>query len=595
MNRPEVMPAVPGRSRLIVLLVPTLLLAGAGFCSAFLAFGDASPWLAPVYLVLLLVSYSRTALTTIGPLLGLLPAPRADAVPQPPDPVPGRTRTAILLPVFNEPPEPIAAALRVMAEALDEADDVAFFVLSDTQDPALALVEADLFPASAISRSGIRITYRRRVRNTGRKAGNIAAFCSDHGADYDFAIILDADSLMTADAIRALIDTLRHDPGAALIQSVSYPIGGTTLFARLQQFAARLNTPLSVAGQHLWQHRRGTYWGHNAIVRLRPFIAHASLPILPGRPPLGGEILCHDTIEAALLLRAGWDVRLAPEIAGSYETTPSNLVDHLARERRWCQGNLQHLRLVGSAGFRPESRLHIAMGILYYLAAPIGLLVSLLLLAGGLLSRGAGAAGPSRLVIDLCLWLTLFMLFAPRLASLARAILLPGVARLGFGGRSRLILSVLVEQVAGVLFAPIMALSVTGFVIDTCRGKVVRWNTQARGDRPVGWSEACRRFGVHTVLGVAMALGIGLVRPSLLAWAMPFLAGLILSIPLACWSGSVRLGTLARRLGLFLTIDELAPVPEQLALSLPAPAVGVRIRTRRARGRQDGMTTANGD
>ena len=590
-------PVPPGRSRLLVLLVPTVLLGGLGFGSAFLAFGTAIPWLAPLYLVLLLVSYGRMALTAVGPLLGMWPRPSQVVPPvhRPAGLGDGRIRTAILLPIFNEPPEPIAAALRVMADSLGPADDIAFFVLSDTQDPARALHEARFFPSSAISRSGIRITYRRRTPNTGRKAGNIAAFCADHGGDYEFAIVLDADSLMTASSIRGLIEELRHDPDAALIQSVSYPIGGTTLFARLQQFGARLNTPLSVAGQNLWQHRRGTYWGHNAILRLQPFIAHATLPVLPGQPPLGGEILCHDTIEAALLLRAGWDVRLAPAIAGSYETTPSNLVDHLARERRWCQGNLQHLRLMREPGYRPASRLHIAMGILYYLSTPIGLLVSMLLLLGGLLSRGVTGPGPSRIAIELCLWLTLFMLFAPRVASVGRALLLPGIARRGFGGRVRLLLSVLAEQVAGMLFAPITAVSVTGFVIDTFRGKVVTWNTAARGDRPVGWAEAGKRFAGHTILGIAVAAGIWLIRPWLLVWSMPFLSGLILSIPLACWSGSVRLGALARRLGLFLTIDELAPVPEQLALAGTAPVADPVSPRRRPHARQDDMTAATGD
>lgn len=591
-------PGSPGRSRLLLLLLPALLLSALGICSAFLASGITSSWFAPLYFVLLLVSYGRLALTTVSSLLGLYPrsAPRSPApAARSPDQHAGRIRTAILLPVFNEPPEPIAAALRVMAESLDETDDVAFFVLSDTQDAMRALHEARFFMPSTTSRSGVPITYRRRTPNTGRKAGNIAEFCREHGSDYEFAIVLDADSLMTADAIRALIGALQRDPDAALIQSVSYPISGTTLFARLQQFGARLNTPLSVAGQNLWQHRRGTYWGHNAILRLRPFMEHATLPVLPGRPPLGGEILCHDTIEAALLLRAGWDVRLAPDIAGSFETTPSNLVDHLARERRWCQGNLQHLRLMLASGYRPASQLHIAMGILYYLAPPIGLLTTILLLLSAILAHGVTGSALSRLAVGCCLWLTLFMLFAPRLASVARALLLPGLARNGYGGRTRLILGVLLEQIASTLLAPIFALSVSGFVIDTFRGKVVAWNTAARGDRPVGWIEAWERFRVHTLVGLAVMASLWMIRPALLPWSMPFLAGLILSVPIACWSGSVRLGMLARRFGLFLTCDELAPVPEQLAFASLLPAAPEAVGYRRPPTRRDDMTVANGD
>ncbi len=552
----------PDRSRLAVLLLPTVLFGVAGAGSAILAFGLDRVWMAPLWLLFGL-SYGRMALSAASPLAGLLPArpepPRSTA------PHGGPVRTALLLPVFNEPPEPIHAAVRIMAESLDEADGVTVFVLSDTQDAGRLADEARFFPPFARALSGVGVHYRHRRPNAGRKAGNIAAFCRDHGDEYDFAIVLDADSLMTARAIRALIAALRDDPGAALIQSVSYPIGGTTLFARLQQFGARLNTPLSVAGQHLWQGRHGTYWGHNAILRLKPFIADARLPVLPGRPPLGGEILCHDTIEAALLLRAGSAVRLAPEIGGSFETTPSNLVDHLARERRWCQGNLQHLRLLGASGFRFASRVHIGTGILYYLASPVGLLASLLLLATGFV--GGTAAPHPAWPMRACLWLTLFLLFAPKLASLGRALLLPGAAWRGFGGRGRLLSSVLAEQVLGMLYAPIVAVSVSGFVIDTFLGRTVGWSTQARGDRPVGWAEAALRFRVHTAIGVLVTLGLGLLHPGLLPWTLPFLCGLLLSIPLAFCSGSIRLGALARRLGLFLTIDELAPLPEQAALS----------------------------
>ncbi len=555
------MTLLPDRSRLALLLLPTVLLGAAGAISAILAFGLDRFWMAPLWLLFAL-SYGRMALSASGPLVGLLPAGREPALR--PSPRAGPVRTALLLPVFNEPPEPIHAAVRIMAESLDETDGVTVFVLSDTQDAGRLAEEARLFPSFMRVRSGTRVHYRHRSPNTGRKAGNIGAFCREHGHEYDFAIVLDADSLMTGSAIRELIAALRDDPRAALIQSVSYPAGGTTLFARLQQFGARLNTPLSVAGQHSWQGRHGTYWGHNAILRLDRFIADAALPVLRGRPPFGGEILCHDTIEAALLLRAGSAVRLAPEIGGSFETTPSNLVDHLARERRWCQGNLQHLRLLGAPRFRPASRVHIGMGILYYLASPVGLLISLLLLAVGL----AHAAAPHRAwAMRDCLWLTLFLLFAPKLASLGRALLLPGEAWRGFGGRGRLVLSVLAEQVLGMLYAPIVAVSVTGFVIDTFRGRTVGWSTQARGDRPVGWTEAVRRFRAHTAIGMLATLGLGLLRPGLLPWTLPFLGGLVLSIPLACCSGSIRLGALARRFGLFLTVDELAPLPEQVALS----------------------------
>ena len=554
----------PARSWLLLGLA--LVLGGIGFGGAVLALPGAGGRLAPLCLLLLLLSYGRTALSAAGPLLGLVPR---RVVP----PATGRTgrerpqvSTAILLPIFNEPPEPVAAALRVMSEALRPQDRVAFFVLSDTQDPVLARAEARHFPARGRSGSGVPISYRRRTPNTRRKAGNIERFCRDHGHEYDFALVLDADSLMTADAIRGLIAALRDNPAMGLVQSVSYPIGGTTLFARLQQFGARLNTPLSVAGQDLWQGRRGTYWGHNAVLRLRPFMQHAELPLLPGMPPMGGEILCHDTVEAALLLRGGWEVGLDTRIQGSFETTPSNLIDHLARERRWCQGNLQHLRLLAAPGLLPESRLHLGMGILYYLASPIGLLLSLVLLLSGILPPGRVVRPPAPGAVWFCAGSTLALLLAPKLASLARVLLRRELAA-GFGGRIRLVVSVLLEQVASTVLAPVMLLSISLFVVATLCGRSVGWSVPPRGDRSVGWGEAARRFAPHTLLGVGATLGILLGRPGLLPWSMPLLLGPVLSIPLARWSASVRLGLLARRLGLFLTVDELAPMPEQVAFT----------------------------
>ena len=556
-------------SRLSLLVVPTALFAGLGAAITVAVLPLPLPWLPPLMLALLVVSYAQLAVSAFGPLLGV--AARApletglETGPETGQDAPAwRPRTALLVPIYNEPPEPVAATIRIMAEALDPADRVAVFVLSDTQSPAVAAGEAELFPALAMARSGVEVHYRRRPRNTGRKAGNIAEFCANAGRGYDFAIVLDADSLMTADAIRALILAMAGDARCGLIQSVSYAVGGRTLFARMQQFAGRLGTPLAVAGQHLWQGRRGTYWGHNAILRLSAFTSDAVLPVLPGQAPMGGEILCHDTIEAALLLRAGWEVRLAPAITGSYETTPSNIIDHLARERRWCQGNMQHLRLIAAPRLRPESRVHIGIGILHYLVSPAGLLVSALLLGASLLP-GIRATPPAGLVEALA-WFSAALLFGPRLLSLARALLLPGAAR-GFGGRGRLLASALVEQVATALLAPVLAVSVTGFVLNTLAGRVVSWDAPARGDRPVGPREAWRRLRWHTAIGMGLFAALALAQPGALPWAMPFLLGLIFAVPAAVCSGSVRLGELARRLGLFLTEDELTPTAELAALS----------------------------
>ena len=553
----------PARSRVLLLVLPAIVLTSAGTAVSILVLGPPSPVVEVLEAVLLAVGYARMALTASQSMLGLAIRRPVLAVAAG-EPV----RTALLLPIYNEAPAPVAAAAAVMAEALNASDGVTMFILSDTQEPCLIAAEASMFPLRAISRSGVAMHYRRRTTNAGRKAGNIGAFCRDIGRGFDYAIVLDADSVMTADAIRALIKAMQSDARAGLIQSVTYPVGGRTLFGRMQQFSARLNTPLTVAGQDLWQQRRGTFWGHNAILRLAPFTAHATLPVLSGRPPMGGEVLCHDTIEAALLLRAGWEVRSAVEIAGSYETTPSNLIDHLARERRWCQGNMQHLRLLAAPRFVPESRLHILIGILHYISAPAGLLLSVILLTCGRTHEVRAD------LASICTWLTLALLLGPRSASLARALASRGVAR-SFGGRARLVFSACVEQLSTVLTAPIFMISITGFVVSTFAGRVVRWDAPARGDRAVGWAEAWRRFRWHTALGVAAALACGVFRPAVLPWLAPFLVGLVVSIPLGVCSGSVKLGMLARRAGLFLTEDELAP-PAELAAVITGSAPGHR-------------------
>ncbi len=545
----------PARSQVLLFIVLASLLALLATFVSALALRPS--WPAGVTLTLLLaIGYARLSLTASGSLLGLASGNRQPDRPG----VPAPGRTALLLPIYNEVLGPIAAAVGIMAEALEPADDVAIFILSDTQDPGQVAAEAEMFPVRSTARSGVAVHYRRRPANIGRKAGNIGEFCRHAGLAFDFAIVLDADSLMTADAIRALIASMRADPQAGLIQSVTYPAGGSTLFARTQQFAARLSTPLTVAGQHVWQGRSGTFWGHNAIFRIAAFAAHAELPVLSGRPPLGGEVLCHDTIEAALLLRAGWAVHTALAITGSYETTPSNLVDHLARERRWCQGNMQHLRLIGTPRWRAESRLHILIGILHYLSAPAGLSLSAFLLVGS----SAGYRIHTHL-LAVSAALTMLLLFGPKLVSIGRALARPGAAR-GFGGRLRLLASSLLEQAASMLTAPILTLSVTGFVVATFAGRVVAWEAPARGDREITWREAWRRFGWHTVIGVTAALAALALRPAALPFLSPFLLGLVVSVPLAVCSGSIRLGALSRRLGLFLTEDELMPTAELAAL-----------------------------
>jgi membrane glycosyltransferase len=291
----------------------------------------------------------------------------------------GRSRTALIVPIYEEDAPAIFAALRVMGSSLSRTgrvDDVDVHVLSDTQDPATAADEGREHESllAWARTAGFELpsfTYRRRTDNAGRKAGNVAEFLRRRADHYDFTIVLDADSLMSGETMRRLIRLMEENPRIGAIQTISYATGRETLFARIQQFAVRLYAPLALRGLEFWQGPDGTYWGHNAILRCAPFRDHCTLPVLSGRLPFGGEILCHDTVEAAMLRRAGWEIHILTEIEGTWEEMPTNVIDLLGRERRWCQGNLQHSRVVGTPGFLWGSRAHLLLGMMGYLTAPI--------------------------------------------------------------------------------------------------------------------------------------------------------------------------------------------------------------------------------
>ena len=472
----------------------------------------------------------------------------------------GQARTAVLLPVYEEDPARVFAAAAVMADSiarqrLGAAD---LFVLSDTRSAPGAAAEEQAFGRLLAARpaGGPAVHYRRRTDNAGRKAGNIAEFCARWGAEYDFMVVLDADSLMTGAAIGRLVGAMEANPRAGLIQSMCYPVGRATLFARIQQFGARLYGPMLARGVAFWQGPRGSYWGHNAIIRVAAFAAHCGLPELPGRAPLGGEILCHDTVEAALLLRGGWDVWMLPDgpqgsHEGSWEETPTNLADHLDRDRRWCQGNLQHGAVLRAEGLKAASFVHLGQGILHYVSAPLFLAwLAVSALAG---PHTAPAADRALLAMVLAL------MAAPRLLALG-ATLADARAANGFGGRTRLLASALLDQAFGLLIGPVNLVMYTSFVLTTLAGRVVRWDAQARDDRGLGWREAWSRFGVPLALACCGAAAAALAAPVTVAMLAP---GLVAGVPLAVWSSRRGAGEWTRRRGLFATPEETCP-PEAL-------------------------------
>ena len=553
--------AAPGWLRRAAFVVPILgstILATALAASLTADIADPLRW--PL-LALLAVNILYAALTGWPTVLGFLARLSGRALHVAATPT-GRSRTALVMPIHQENPRAVFAAMEVMAQAIAAAgmQNIDLFVLSDTHDPAIAAEEMRAFTALRARASALH--YRRRTSNAGRKVGNLLEFCATRGDNYDYMVVLDADSLMGAGTISTLIGLMDANPRVGMVQTVPYPVGRETLFARVQQFSARLYTPMLVEGLTFWQQGDGNYWGHNAIVRIAPFIAHCGLPVLPGREPFGGEILCHDVVEAGLMRGAGWDVWVLSQVTESYEALPANLVDFASRERRWCQGNLQHARLLDHPGLRPVGRFHLGYGVLHYISGPLAVLfLGLATLdaatGGGFVSAlllGSGAAHGTLAA------LTLGLLYAGKLLSLGAALFDDREAR-SYGGRARLIASAALEQVAALGISAMLIVFYTRYVAALLLGQTVRWDAQPRDNRGVSWAEGWMRLRGTLAVGLGWLLLLLQTGPAMLAWCAPLVFGLVMALPLAIWSSRTVLGGLARRWGLFLTPEELSPPP----------------------------------
>lgn len=484
-------------------------------------------------------------------------------------------RTAIVVPVFEEDMDGVVARLVATQKELagiGRAGAFDVFVLSDTIDPK-RWIDEEVALASAWTRfpSPERVHYRNRAHNVAKKAGNIADFCRRHGDRYRYMIVFDADSVMSARTLVRLVTLMELRPDVGILQAPPVPVNRRTLFGRLQQFAARVYGPTWSTGLAYLQGGEGNYYGHNAILRIDAFMEHCRLPVLSGAPPLGGHVLSHDFIEAALMRRGGYKVYLAPDLGGSFEEPPPTLIDYTARDRRWCQGNLQHARLLGLRGLHAVSRLHLVMGIMSYVAAPLWLLLLLLSTAEALRWRLAehqyfaseGSLFPTWEIsverqASLLLATVMALLFVPRgLAVIAR--LRNERERAQFGGGIRLVVSAVCECVFSILLAPILAFDQTKCVIAILGGRSVGWPTQPRDDRGTPWSQAIRRHAGATLAGALWAWLLLDLAPEFLPWMLPVVSGMLLSILLSRFSSRVSAGTWARRHGLFLTPEETAP------------------------------------
>ena len=489
-------------------------------------------------------------------------------------------KTAILVPVYNESPTDVIAGVIAMRRSLLELGGSAafeFFILSDTTKESVWKEEERLWAKAIDSdNTNVSIFYRRRPENIGRKSGNLEDFCVRWGQQYEYMIVLDADSLMDAATMQAMVDRMNAKPRLGILQVPPVPINRLTLFARLQQFAASVYGPTFTEGLKAWASTESNYWGHNAIIRVEPFMQHCGLPILPGKAPLGGEILSHDFVEAALMLRANWDVELANDLGGSYEECPTNLLDFAVRDQRWCQGNMQHARLVFSEGFHPTSRFHMAMGVLSYLASPLWLAFMMLTL--WIVSDNYWSKEP----IDKESWftrngpavvfaMTMVMLVLPKLWGWVETVS-SRERRRTQGGGLRLMASILIESLVSCLMAPAMMVFHTRFVFNTLRGRKITWNSQNRDESQLSWSTAWKNFGVLSVVGMIVSGIVLFSGVQSLWWFLPISLGWAATMPLAIVSSRVSVGRYLQRWKLLLIPEETNPptvlLYKQIARSL---------------------------
>jgi membrane glycosyltransferase len=462
-------------------------------------------------------------------------------------------RTAMLLPTYNEDPHHVMARLRAMYESIEATGYGAqfdWFLLSDTTDPDVWISEEMAFIQLRRACGGDRLYYRHRSDNTARKSGNIADWVTRFGAAYDHMIVLDADSLMEADTIVRIVHAMECHPTCALIQTQPVIVNARTLFSRLQQFSGRVYGPLITAGNAWWHGGDSNYWGHNAIIRIQAFAAEAGLPELRGRKPFGGHILSHDFVEAALMRRAGWAIYMVPAVRGSFEEVPPSLLDFAGRDRRWCQGNLQHLAVLPARGLHWVSRLHLLTGIGSYVTAPLWLLF---LLLGLLISLQAHFIRPEYFPKGFSLfptwpqqdpvlaaWVfaaTMGLLILPKL--LAYLVLISNRdERTGFAGGFRALAGVLCETFVAALLAPCVMILQTKAVAEILAGRDAGWQVQRRGDGQPARGEVYRKLAGPTLCGLALSLCAYAVSLPLLLWMSPVVLGLLLSIPLGIMTSS---------------------------------------------------------
>jgi membrane glycosyltransferase len=480
--------------------------------------------------------------------------------------------TAILLCIRNELPERMVRNLEPMLAGLDAAgygERFHLYILSDTSDALIGDSEEASFAALASRwRDRVAITYRRRADNTGYKAGNIREFCERWGGQHDFAVTLDADSLMSADAVLRLVRIMQADPRLGILQGLIVGLPSTSAFARVFQFGMRLGMRSYTIGSAWWQGDCGPYWGHNAALRLKPFIAHCALPVLSEDGTEDRHILSHDQLEAVLMRRAGYDVRVLPQEDLGWEENPPTLIEFIRRDLRWCQGNMQYWRFLSMPGLKPVSRYQLGLAILMFIGSPawIGLLVIGTFAAASSETPANFIRADAGTVLFVCV---LVMWFSPKIASAIDILLHPKLRR-GFGGGGLFFVNYVIETVYSILLCPILWCGHTIFLAGLLFGREIGWIGQTRDDHAVPFTLALHNLWPHTLLGCS-ALGLlAIAQPAAIPYALLLAGGPALAIPFAMATAWPRLGRMAARAGIGRLPEETDRPAVLMALALPA-------------------------
>jgi membrane glycosyltransferase len=481
-------------------------------------------------------------------------------------------RTAILVPIANEDAVRVTAGIAATYRSLERTgrlEEFDFYILSDTSDP-------DKWPAEEIAWAELcrslgsfnRVFYRNRRVNLKRKSGNIADFCRRWGKNYRYMAVLDADSIMSGQSLVRMVEIMEGNPKIGILQTSPTAVNRETPIGRAQQFANHAYGPMFTAGLHFMQLGDSHFWGHNAIIRTEPFMKNCGLPKLPGKPPRGGFILSHDFVEAAFMRRGGYEVWLAYDLPGSYEEVPPTLLEELKRDRRWCQGNLQHIRLLFTRGLFSAHRALFLHGAMSYGSALLWFLFLSLSSAEAIAEAFRMPVyfpGGRSLFPEWPVWhprwalallsTTALLLFLPKVLSVAVIAMKKGAR--SFGGFRRMIFSVAAEVLFSMLFAPIRMLFHSKFVFLTLMGRQVGWSAQQRADLGTGWLEALKFHWFGMLIAAVWGGALFLYNRSFFWWNTPIIIPLLLSVPLSVFSSRAGAGRVLRRMGLFVTAEEV--------------------------------------